>query len=226
MAELGELLGALMSSLAHARRIADEETASIAVHYGQHPLLQGMSMPRVRVPELRLSLPVVLESFEEAGENEFATPAEISKQMLERLRKSADEEKVKIPEGFEQLFSRHLVKQLSGISSGARPHPEAVVRANEIAFSNALRRFPGEQWLGPDDRREIMSDLRQEAESVAMRKRGKPPRIEATITTSEVKERAASENVPRLQIILREEGVEWSVSEARDGSKMRTIVPE
>lgn len=50
MSELSEVLGALMISLVHARRLADEETAAVAEYYKDHPLLEGMSLPRVRVP--------------------------------------------------------------------------------------------------------------------------------------------------------------------------------
>ena len=41
MAELSEVLGALMVSLVHARRMADEETAAVAEYYKDNPLLEG-----------------------------------------------------------------------------------------------------------------------------------------------------------------------------------------
>ena len=43
MAELGELLGTILASVAHARRMADEETAALAEYYKDHPLLEGMA---------------------------------------------------------------------------------------------------------------------------------------------------------------------------------------
>lgn len=63
MATLGELVGALVNSLSHARRLADEETVAIAEHYRNHPLLAGMSVPRVRIPEMRLDLPILLDDY-------------------------------------------------------------------------------------------------------------------------------------------------------------------
>lgn len=61
MSELSEVLGALMISLVHARRLADEETAAVAEYYKDHPLLEGMSLPRVRVPELTIDMPLTID---------------------------------------------------------------------------------------------------------------------------------------------------------------------
>jgi len=59
--ELGEILGSVMTALVQARKIADMETAALAEFYKEHPLLEGMSLPRVRVPEMTLDVPVIIE---------------------------------------------------------------------------------------------------------------------------------------------------------------------
>ena len=45
MADIGQLVGTLLASLAHARRITDQETVAIAEYYKDNPLLEGMSVP-------------------------------------------------------------------------------------------------------------------------------------------------------------------------------------
>ncbi|MDY6857249.1 MAG: hypothetical protein SWO11_21615 [Thermodesulfobacteriota bacterium] len=65
MADLGQLIGTILSSVAHARRIADEESTAIAEYYRDNPLLEGMSVPRIRVSELTLELPMLVLSHDE-----------------------------------------------------------------------------------------------------------------------------------------------------------------
>ena len=72
MADLGVLLGALISGVVHARRIADEESAAIAEHYKDNPLLSGMSIPRVRVPEVSIDIPMLIESQDEGEADQIA----------------------------------------------------------------------------------------------------------------------------------------------------------
>ena len=92
MSELSEVLGALMISLVHARRLADEETAAVAEYYKDNPLLEGMSLPRVRVPELTIDMPVTFEQYVPAKDAELDTTANIHKALMEQFRQSLDDE--------------------------------------------------------------------------------------------------------------------------------------
>ena len=74
MPYLDEIVGSFLAGMAQARKIADEATVSIAEYYKSQPLLEGMTVPRVRVPELILDLPLIVESYEE-GEPDILHPA-------------------------------------------------------------------------------------------------------------------------------------------------------
>ena len=101
-----------------------------------------------------------------------------------------------------------------------------VVRAMDGAFAAAVRRHEKGAWLMPQARSEILSDLRADAQRVAMVERSEPPRLEATFATSQVKECASSHCSPRLRVVLKEEGVEWTVMEHEGGATARTLTPE
>ena len=64
MPDLGDLMGLLVSGVARARRMADEESALIAEQYRRNPLLEGLSVPRVRIPEMTVELPLLLQAYE------------------------------------------------------------------------------------------------------------------------------------------------------------------
>ena len=87
MSELSEVLGSLMISLVHARRLADEETAAVAEYYKDHPLLEGMSLPRVRVPELTIDMPLTINQHIPAKNAELDSPANVHKALMSHLTK-------------------------------------------------------------------------------------------------------------------------------------------
>ncbi len=57
---LGDYLGHLLSSVTKARMQADLETIRIAEQYQSHPLLKHFPVPRVRLPQVELNIPVIM----------------------------------------------------------------------------------------------------------------------------------------------------------------------
>lgn len=86
---LKDVLGAIVSSISHARRISDMEVMRIANFYREHDYLEGLSVPRLRINQVVLDLPVMLgESI--PGESCKANNADfIVKCVLENANKFA-----------------------------------------------------------------------------------------------------------------------------------------
>jgi len=76
--DLETVIGAFVTAIARARRIADEETASIAEHFRQQPLLAGMSVPRIRLPEVTVDLPLVVDDYQPGDAGQAASPAKVN----------------------------------------------------------------------------------------------------------------------------------------------------
>lgn len=57
---LKDVLGAIVSDISHARRISDMEVMRIANLYREHDYLDGLSVPRLRINQVVLDLPVML----------------------------------------------------------------------------------------------------------------------------------------------------------------------
>ncbi|MGS2718863.1 hypothetical protein ACVBE9_11860 [Eionea flava] len=62
MAKLNEYLGSVISSLTNARVMADLQTVKVAEEYAKHDLLQHFSVPRMRVDDVELTIPIALEA--------------------------------------------------------------------------------------------------------------------------------------------------------------------
>lgn len=93
MADLDQVLGAVLASLAQARRMADEQTTAIAQYYQTSPLLKGMSAPRIRLPEVTVDVPVIIDQLEAGKPPVFASPKELAALAVDaavRTAQSAD----------------------------------------------------------------------------------------------------------------------------------------
>jgi len=241
MADLGDLLGTMMVSLVRARQLADEATAAVAERYRQHPLLEGMSVPRVRVPELTVEVPVLLKQ-DDPGEPAEPNPPEfIAAEVVKSLQATAGQAGVRLPDGFGPRLAGQLRTDLVAFRppvplAVAAPHlvpaamlpvppREAVARAAENAVMKALG-AEGVQNLTTESKAALLAAVRQRAADVAEKKPGRPPSLLASVVTSEVKEQAGAANATRVWLTLREEGLEWTAVTASDGTTRRRLGPE
>jgi len=229
MADLSELLGTILTSLVHARRIADEESAAIAEYYKDHPLLQGMSLPRVRVPEMTLDIPILIESQDEGENNELEDIDTLIEHLKKELNDSLREENVEIPNEIKKQFLQHAKRRITRLlphsKNVKRPPREIVVRAIDVAFNTVFKKSKAIQ-VTPTQAQNILSDMRKAASNYALKKEGDPPKLNASIITNEIKDRTQPGSVSRLHITLKEEGLEWSTSEQSDGSRSTKLTPE
>jgi hypothetical protein len=62
MITLNDYIGSLVSSVADARAQADMQTVRIAEAYAAHPLLKHFSVPRMRIGDVELSVPIGIQN--------------------------------------------------------------------------------------------------------------------------------------------------------------------
>lgn len=230
MSDFGKIMGTLLASLAHARRITDEETAVIAEYYKDTPLLEGMSVPRVRVPELKIELPMLIKSFEEGTEPILEENPAIINSILEELQIVFEKHELHL----EQKFKRHFQKELENDLDRLRFTPadnfkiqgEHVSRIVDEVFASSANKYDLREQSSQTTINQIAKKLRSHARNIAFKRFPESPRIEASIITSEVKEQAAAGNVVRLQIAMKEEGLEWDIVNNPDGTTSTSLSPE
>jgi len=228
MPDLGKLLGSMLASIAHARRIADEETAAIAEYYRSNPLLEGMSLPRVRVPEIVIDIPMLIQATEDGDPNELQDDSVVRGAVTEALLKAAKREGFSVSQTIQKRFDEQLKLELAKVKAdgGERGYPrEMVIRAVDSAFARTMSEERHEK-VTPRQTRQMAEIIRQKASEVALKKVGTPPRITASIVTEEIKQQANSAVVTRVKLVLKEEGLEWTVGENLDGTVSRKLTPE
>ncbi|WP_158972779.1 amidase [Paraglaciecola sp. L3A3] len=231
MSELSEVLGAVMISLVHARRLADEETAAVAEYYKDNPLLEGMSLPRVRVPELTIDMPITFEQHIPAKDAELDTPSNIHKALMEQFKQSLDDEDIlSKTKSFQASFDKESKLALDKISEmqrsgNTRVTREALLRSIDDAFAKSLKKNTANKEIPFEKTQVVNKSIRHKLSQVALKSNSYPLSLVANATTSSIKESTNPANSVRLQITLREEGLEWATS-SQDGKIKNRLQPE
>ncbi|HEY3488675.1 MAG TPA: hypothetical protein VGK27_00975 [Candidatus Deferrimicrobiaceae bacterium] len=225
MADLGELMGAMMAGLIRARRVADEQTASLAEYYKDNPLLEGLSIPRIRIPEMTIDLPLLIEDSTSAQAGEMEAPAKIAAAVEAQMKATLAKNNIRIAPAFNKPFLEAVKGRLASLKDAGGPvTKESVVRGVQEAFADTLAGTG--TTLGTPEKEAIAKELRLRVAAISLVKEPVMPGIQANIRTADVKERASAQNVVRLKITLKEEGLEWATQASDTGGVIRTLQPE
>ena len=71
MPTLKDYLGSLIKDINHARVIADVESANIAKMYAEHDILKHFSIPRMKIQDTELTIPVAIDELESFVEKDY-----------------------------------------------------------------------------------------------------------------------------------------------------------
>ena len=226
MTNLGDYLGQLMSEVVIARVQADLESVRVAELYASHPLLRHMPIPRVRLPEIQMEVPVVIDGSEAPGPGESprggASVSEGRKQFDKVLATHLRTNKVRLRANQREA----LVKALD-VEAGRLDLPvEVAVDTNRLAdrLTDAAIGALGES-LSDEKIRNLKAGLGDDARLSLLAARTAPPRVTASVETSAVREAGPEDKITRLRLTIREESMELTTIEV-DGEAVERLVPE
>lgn len=252
MADLDQVLASVLASLANARRMADEQTSAIAQYYQANPLLQGMTVPRIRLPEVVIDLPLVIDGVEAGKAPEVADTHTIVEAALATLGDKAWEREISLNAASRETWVRALqpaIERAVADSVSGRLSSQLVQEAVANAAEGALHPL-----LGPlaqprprtraraDLKADLKTDVRVELSEaqktavltavkaairrVAIKSPGRAATLKTSVLTHDIKERASPDTVTRIKLVLREEGMEWQEVSRGDGSSRSMLTPE
>ncbi len=225
MADIGDLLGSLMAGLIRARRVADEQTAALAEYYKENPLLEGLSVPRIRIPELTIDMPFLIEDHVEGDTGSMENPKKISDTTTSHLLETLEKNKIEVPAGFQKSFTNEFSKLLNMVKDSKSPvMKESISRSVQAAFNQAVTK--SNMSLSAAQKDLVAREISAKAASVGLAKPPVSSIITANIKSADVKERATPTSVVRLKITLKEEGLEWTTQKTEEGGTTHTLTPE
>lgn len=234
MPTLNEYLGGIFGSITDARVMADVQTVQVAEQYAKHDLLRHFAVPRMRISDIELTIPVAIEGLSELsgyqldpiGNDEFKRVAarelarsvgytELPPVPAQRLRTALDQRTDTLVENirFRDLadafsdFSKTIASDLFRIGEEARLHDG---------------KFPGQ--YRPEHSEERMLELCAGLIKGVVDK----PRIDqlAVIAESHRLREQRPEDIIRIRMTIGEDGMEWQTIERDDGTVERKLLPE
>lgn len=229
MPNLGDYLGQILSEITIARMHADIEAVRVAELYAGHPLLRHMPVPRFRLPNVEVDVPVVIKQMEEpwADKSPRGAPTltDMRKAFNKVLTQRLSKKRIRLKPDHKKKLNSILDKKVVSLTQPI----EIAIDVNRVAdeLANAASQTLTESG-GPVDpgRRLKLEEKLKEAARIEFLKLRKPPtRLQALVTTAEIREAGPSEVITRLHLKITEEAFEWTTIES-NGRKQDRLVPE
>lgn len=225
MPKLGDYLGHILSEITIARMHADVEAIRVAELYADHPLLRHMPVPRFRMPNLEIDVPVVINKVDQSDEDDsqHGTPkiAEMRKAFDKVLLSVMTKEKVQLTQVLTNKLKNAVDRKMISLT---RPNEIALdLNRVSIEFTNTALKVLGGA-IDPEKKMIFSEKLKDSLRVEFVKLRKKPSRLDVLVTTSEIREAGPSEVITHLHLKISEEGYEWSSIETEDGKEDRLVI--
>ena len=244
MPTLKDYLGSLVKDLNSARVIADVETANIAEMYAEHHLLKHFSIPRMKIQETELTIPVSIDELESVMEKDYQpidntkfyaqTYAEIKsvfkvssfdRETSTALRKAIYAE----IDGLEKEIksSGDITASLSNFSQKVSGMSVETIK-KDTKGSSVFKAALKEENIEPSQIREILNAklntyLRPKIKSREIT--GKIENAKVTVESDKLKDKRP-ESLLYIKMKITEESMEWQTMEDADGNIVKKLMVE
>ncbi len=238
MPTLNEYLGGIFSSITDARVMADVQTVQVAEQYAKHDLLKHFAVPRMRIGDIELTIPIAIEGLSELsgyqldpiGNEEFKRVAarELARSVgytelppipAQRLRSALDQHTDAL---VQNLRSKDMAKEMAEAFYGF----SKAIAADLFRIGEEARlhdgKFPGQ--YKPEHSEERMLALCTGLIRGVVDK----PRLDqlSIIAESHRLREQRPEDIVRIRMTIGEDGMEWQTIERDDGTVERKLLPE
>ncbi|MFD0725664.1 hypothetical protein [Lysobacter brunescens] len=234
MPTLNEYLGGLIASVTNARVMADAQTVAVAEQYARHDLLKHFAVPRMRIGDIELTIPVAIEGLVDRVEYQLA-PIGNDRFRTEIYREvCASIGATELP----LLASNDLVAALSeetpALIQLLREDPSdksffafsdrTAQRFAEIAERHDLFKvMPGIEF----SRERMIERLTKRCGTLVtgVEQKTSLDQLEVVAESHRLREQRA-EDIVRIRLKIGEDGMEWQTIEKSDGTIERRLLPE
>ena len=225
MPDLADVVAAVVTAFAKARHQGDEASAHIAEYYRTQPLLEGLPIPRMRLSQVTIDMPVLVEKQTNSFVEQVASAASVVEALSQKLAGSVPPTVRLAPETI-SVFEEALRGELKKGDAPTTPD-EARQRATQ-AMEVALKALGARKDFAEIARGDakLVDSLRAAAPECAVIKTPGPVLIDVSIETAKVKAQADPVSVMRIKLTLAEAALEWERGIAADGSSKRVLTTE
>ncbi|MAR01745.1 MAG: hypothetical protein CMI00_14555 [Oceanospirillaceae bacterium] len=232
MPKLNEYLGSIISSLNTARVMADIQTVKVAEDYAKHDLLKHFSIPRMRIDDVEITIPVAIDSAEET----LTEPVDIIKN---RDFNSAIYSEVTRSLGMKSLPKEMSSQVRSMIAENTQTLENQINKSGSLSgvtdfskrISDSVRRIATEQKMMTDSSTQEPYNIEQRiAETAHTQINAMAPKKSIgdmnVIAEAHLLREQKPENIMQIKLKISEDAMEWQQSEGSDGQTRSMLLPE
>ncbi len=232
MPKLNEYLGSIISSLSTARVMADVQTVRVAEDYAKHELLKHFSVPRMRIEDVEITIPVAIESTQE----KLDEPVDIIKN---RDFNSAIYSEVTRSLGMKSLPKEMSTQVRAMISESTETLERQLNKSGDMASVNDfsqhisanVKRIATEQKILNEEQEKsefnieerIASTATQQINAMAPKKSIGEMNV---IAESHLLKEQGAGNIMQIKLKISEDALEWQNSEDNEGNTKSMLLPE
>jgi hypothetical protein len=233
MPKLNEYLGSVVSSITTARLMSDLQTVKVAEQYAQHNLLKHFSIPRMRIEDIEMTIPIAIDQIIEKSEvhYELLDKTKFNLISYEELAKSIRnnislDTSNKLRANISKLtltLEENLLKS-SDLAPLANYVNEVVSLILEIQKSIPVTRINPKININV---KELSSNLNKilSTEIKQLKTEGNIENLNVIIEAHRLREQK-SENIIFIKMKISEDSMEWHRSENKEGEIETRLLPE
>ena len=234
MPTLNEYLGGLIASVTNARVMADAQTVAVAEQYARHDLLKHFAVPRMRIGDIELTIPVAIEGLANRTEYQLAPignerfRTEIYREVCASIRVA------ELPLLASNDMTAALSEETNLLVERMRADPseksfyvfadKATNRFAEIAEQhNLFKIMPSLEFR----RDEMLERLVKRCATLVtgVEQKTALDQLEVVAESHRLREQRP-EDIVRIRLKIGEDGMEWQTIEKSDGTLERRLLPE
>jgi hypothetical protein len=212
MPRLGEVLAALLSDAALARVRADVETVKIAEVYNQDPILRNLPVPRFRLPDITVDVPLLILQVEGATDSasglpfDEPSPTELRNVVRAGLRAAG----IRLPRPAVSRVPAELIERARALfqSRTLRLLNPALVSDDIAGMLVDIVGAAVGRDLPSDQVDQLRSATKEAMSAVLVTKLRLSLSWQVAVTAAEIKAQGDGDSIVRLRLTLSEDGYE------------------
>lgn len=234
MPKLNDYIGSLVSSITNARVMSDIQTVKVAEEYAKHNLLKHFSIPRMRIDDIEMTIPIALDELNEKTETEYEPidntkfnaivykelvnnlgltklPSEVSQTLRTKIAKQTQllEQEIRISNNLSSLkyYCKDLTLLILDLESKLlKPKADIKRKVDIDAMPQYLEKILSQE-IKISSQKKTIEDLNVIVEAHKLREQ-KP------------------ENIIYIKLKISEDGMEWNRTENSEGEIESKLLPE
>jgi hypothetical protein len=231
MVKLNDLVGTILNDMARARVEADIESLRIAEMYSKNELLKTMPIPRMRLKNFTVTLPIAIDKLDENSLDEARKPLTtevISSNSFKTLSNVLSRSSIDLS----GMQIRNLKSRLKdGLVRISNDKPWIITQEKALSdeivtlIKPFIKKLTAE-LLDDDELKNMIGEFRKELRYSLTDVHHFLPNLDVIVDTSSLQNFSNEEKLVHLTLNVDETGLEWSVYESTSGETRERLVPE